>query len=146
MNTQIDSLTASGGYNPTLFMMDGSSGNDQDNFQMMVDPNSGNLQVFSTTGGLSANGTTNIADGDWHQVYATVEGSDVAYDQYYPNVELLLHLNGANGVTTFTDSSSANRTITTVGSTAVSTDQAKFGPSSTYFAGSNDVVTRSSCS
>jgi hypothetical protein len=56
-------------------------------------------------------------------------------DQYYPNVSLLMHMDGADGSTTFTDSSSANNTTSTVsGSTQISTSQYKYGGSSSSFA------------
>jgi len=46
-----------------LFMLDGPSGDDANQFQLRIDSNAGTLQAYSTSGGLSANGTTNIADG-----------------------------------------------------------------------------------
>ena len=58
-------------------------------------------------------------------------GGDVSYN----DVELLLHMNGADGSTTFTDSSSASLTITNNGSVPISTDEFKFGGSSAYFDG-----------
>lgn len=50
-------------------------------------------------------------------------------DPYYLLVALLLHADGANGSTTFTDTSPSPKSVTTVGG-SLSTDQAKFGPSS----------------
>lgn len=50
-----------------------------------------------------------------------------------PNLTLaLLHFDGANGSTTFTDSSSYNRTVTTFGGAVNSTSQSVFGTSSLY--------------
>jgi len=60
----------------------------------------------------------------------------VNLDQYYPNVSLLLHMNGSNGSTTFTDSSLYPKTVTALGTAQVSTTQSKFGNSSGYFDGS----------
>ena len=57
-------------------------------------------------------------------------------DQYYSDVSLLLHMNGTDGSTTFTDSSSVNRTASNTG-TSIETDQFKFGGSSAYFSGSD---------
>ena len=57
-------------------------------------------------------------------------------DQYYSDVELLLHMNGTDGSTTFTDSSSSNRSASNSG-TSIETDQFKFGGSSAYFSGSD---------
>lgn len=50
---------------------------------------------------------------------------------------LLLNMNGSNGSTTFTDSSSNNRTITKVGNPIISTSQSMFGGASGYFNGSS---------
>ncbi len=50
-----------------------------------------------------------------------------------PNLTLaLLHFDGANGSTTFTDSSPYNRTVTTFGGAVNSTSQPVFGTSSLY--------------
>ena len=47
-------------------------------------------------------------------------------DQYFSNVSLLLHMNGSNGSTTFTDSSGSPKTPTVYAAT-ISTAQSKFG-------------------
>jgi hypothetical protein len=57
-------------------------------------------------------------------------------DRYFSNVSLLLHMDGANGSTTFTDNSSNSYAITKYGTAAVSTTQSQFGGSSGYFDGS----------
>ena len=62
-------------------------------------------------------------------------------EQYFDNVELLLHLNGSNGSTTFTDSSSNGLTVTRGGNVTISTAQAKFGGASAVFDGSGDYPT-----
>ena len=64
-------------------------------------------------------------------------GGDINYD----NVSLLLHMNGTDGSTTFTDSSSANRSISTSGGASISTDHFKFGGSSFEGDGSNKFLT-----
>lgn len=56
--------------------------------------------------------------------------SAAADDPYFANVVLLLHGEGANGSTTFTDHSSFGKTVSVTGSTEVSTAQYKFGGSS----------------
>jgi hypothetical protein len=48
-------------------------------------------------------------------------------DPYFANVSLLLHMDGADGSTTFTDSSANNFTMTTNGSPVIGTAQSKFG-------------------
>jgi hypothetical protein len=57
-------------------------------------------------------------------------------DPYFSSVSLLLHMDGANGSTTFTDNSSNSYAITKYGTAAVSTTQSQFGGSSGYFDGS----------
>jgi hypothetical protein len=52
-----------------------------------------------------------------------------------PTADLLLHFDGANGSTTFTDSSVNALTVTANGSAAISTAQSKFGGASVYFDG-----------
>ena len=51
-------------------------------------------------------------------------------DPYFSSVALLLHMDGANGSTTFTDSSSNARTVAGFGGAAISTGQSKFGGAS----------------
>ena len=61
-------------------------------------------------------------------------------DPYSDYVSLLLHGNGTNGSTTFTDSSSYNHTVTANGDAKISTTQSKFGGASMYFDGSGDYL------
>lgn len=62
-------------------------------------------------------------------------------DPYFANVSLLMHMDGSNGSTTFTDSSSSARTLTATGGASISTTQSKFGGASGYFDGDGDGVT-----
>ena len=62
-------------------------------------------------------------------------------EPYANNVTLLLHGNGADGSTTFTDASLAPSTLTAYGDAKISTAQSKFGGSSMYFDGTGDYVT-----
>lgn len=50
-------------------------------------------------------------------------------DPDFSSVQLLLHMDGSNGSTTFTDSSSNGYAVTAFGDASVSTAQAKFGQS-----------------
>ena len=68
-------------------------------------------------------------------------GNAVAGDPYYSAVSLLLHFNGANGSTTFTDSSSNNLTVTAVGTGQISTAQSKFGGASGLFGSGGNYAT-----
>ena len=63
------------------------------------------------------------------------------YDPHYSSVSLLLHGDGADGSTTFTDSGPSARTVTAVGNAKVSTTQSKYGGASLYFDGSGDKAT-----
>jgi hypothetical protein len=54
-------------------------------------------------------------------------------DPYASNVVLLLHMDGANNSTTFTDSSLAARTMTRVGTAKLETGTKKFGTASGFF-------------
>ena len=58
----------------------------------------------------------------------------------FSNVSLLLHLDGSNNSTTFTDSSSNAFTVTPSGNTVISTAQSKFGGASALFDGSGDYL------
>ena len=61
-------------------------------------------------------------------------------DQYYSDVSLLLHMNGTDGSTTFTDSSNGGHTASVNGGAVISTDQSKFGGSSYEGNGSNSYL------
>lgn len=61
-------------------------------------------------------------------------------DPYFDNVALLLHLDGANGSTVFTDSSNNNLSVTGMGSAQISTAQSKFGGASARFSTSLDYL------
>mgnify|MGYP006283576777 CR=1 FL=1 len=60
-------------------------------------------------------------------------------DPHYSNVSLLLHMDGSNGSTTFTDSSSYKRTVNVYGGVQISTSLSKFGGASGYFNGTGSV-------
>jgi hypothetical protein len=59
----------------------------------------------------------------------------------FANVKALLHMDGTNGSTTFTDSSSAARAVTAVGNAQISTSQSKWGGAAGLFDGSGDYLT-----
>lgn len=64
----------------------------------------------------------------------------MAGDASFASVSLLLHCDGSNGSTTFTDSSSTPKTVTASGGAQVSTAQSKFGGASAMFDGSGDYL------
>jgi hypothetical protein len=61
-------------------------------------------------------------------------------DALFSKVVLLLHANGSDGSTTFTDSSSFARTITGLGNAKISTTQSVFGGASIYLDGVGDAL------
>lgn len=61
-------------------------------------------------------------------------------DPYFGNVSLLLHMDGTNGSTTFTDSSPNPKTFTVSGNAQISTTQSKFGGASGLFDGSGGYI------
>jgi hypothetical protein len=61
-------------------------------------------------------------------------------DPYYTLTELLLHMNGANGSTEFTDSSPAPKTVTPAGNAQISTASPKFGTGCGNFDGTGDYL------
>jgi hypothetical protein len=69
------------------------------------------------------------------------DAKSVTGDEYYNSCSLLLHLNGSNGSTTFTDNSPTPKTATSNNGAAISTAQSKFGGSSLLLDGTNDYVT-----
>ena len=76
--------------------------------------------------------------------FETTEGDGVGTnpatigDLNFANVELLMHFDGSNGSTTFTDSSKNNFSFTANGDPALSTSVKKFGTASGYFDGTGD--------
>ena len=64
----------------------------------------------------------------------------MAGDANYASVSLLLHCDGTNGSTTFTDSSPTPKTITRFGDAQISTAQSKFGGSSIRLDGTGDYI------
>lgn len=91
-----------------------------------------------------ASPTTNSAVGIWPlhlQYYYKRNGLwPFAGDQYFADVSLLMHMNGTNASTTFTDSSSNAFTATAYGNAQISTAQSKFGNASGKFDGNGDYV------
>ncbi len=59
-------------------------------------------------------------------------------DPDFASVVLLLHCDGADGSTTFTDNSPSPKTVTAAGNAQVTTSRAKFGTGSASFDGTGD--------
>ncbi len=67
-------------------------------------------------------------------------------DVYFPQTELLLPFDGANGATATSDLSDNNHSVTFAGNAQISTSLSKFGGSSCYFDGSGDYISTPSSS
>jgi len=73
--------------------------------------------------------------------YSTASNSITAGgDSYYSSVSLLLHMNGSNGSTTFTDNSGTPKTVTASGDAQVSTARSQWGGASALFDGTGDYL------
>lgn len=88
--------------------------------------------------GVRRTPTIGAAPGLWFQNEQSVAKRAAIWpiaggDVYWSNVSLLLHMDGSNGSTTFTDSSSNALSMTVSGSTAISTTQVKYGSASGGF-------------
>jgi len=83
--------------------------------------------------------SSSVADGVWtlKQQRRALLGSAwpvaAPTDQYFANVSLLLHGDGTDGSTTFTDSSSNNLTVTANGNAQIDTAVVKYGTGSMQF-------------
>jgi hypothetical protein len=69
------------------------------------------------------------------------DAKTITGDTYYNSCSLLLHCDGSNGSTTFTDNSPSPKTATANNGAAISTVQSKFGGASGLFDGTDDYVT-----
>ena len=67
-------------------------------------------------------------------------------DVYFPQTELLLPFDGANGATATSDLSDNNHSVTFAGNAQISTSLSKFGGSSCYLDGSGDYISTPSSS
>lgn len=65
----------------------------------------------------------------------------MARDALYNDVALLLHCNGTNGSTTFTDNGPTAKVVTATNGAQISTAQSKWGGASGLFDGTNDYLT-----
>jgi hypothetical protein len=95
--------------------------------------------------GVRRTATTGAASGLWFQNEQSVARRAgiwplVGADPSFANVSLLLHMDGSNGSTTFTDSGPNARPVTRTGNVQISTAQSKFGGASALFDGSGDIL------
>lgn len=66
------------------------------------------------------------------QILSSYPRAAAGEDPYWGNVSLLLHMDGADGSTSFPDSSSSGRIMTAVGGAQVSTARKEYGSGSLY--------------
>lgn len=114
-----------------------------DDYQVQRNLNGAGYLLFATVDGaaprvavdtLAANDTAMyrvraLDAGANLSAFSNVE-TEVPSDPFYASNVLLLHMNGANGGTTFTDNSPTPKTMTATGAAVTSTAQAKFGTAS----------------
>lgn len=84
--------------------------------------------VWKTATGLKCN-----IGGVWKEGWSNIGG----IDSY---TKLMLHMNGTNGSTTFTDSELTPKSVTAAGNAQISTAQSKFGGASGLFDGTGDYL------
>jgi hypothetical protein len=92
--------------------------------------------------GVRRTPTNDAASGLWFQNEQSVAKRAGIWhgDPNFSSVSLLLHMDGSNGSTTFTDSSTNALTVTANGNAQISTAQSKFGGASGYFDGTGDYL------
>lgn len=108
----------------------------------MVHAGTNDLVVFDAP--FPNEGPSQVAQGKvWESssVFAPGGGSAAPTDPYFANVSLLMHMDGSNGSTTFTDSSSNARSISRFGNAQISTAWSQFGGSSLLLDGNGDYLT-----
>lgn len=103
---------------------------------------SADLTDVATTFNLSPSG---IGDSEYDlNGYLSIGGKEIVTFQRKAsqdaNTKLLLHCNGADASTTFTDSSASPHTVTRFGNAQVDTAQSKFGGASALFDGVDDYL------
>jgi hypothetical protein len=97
--------------------------------------------------GVQRTPTTGSASGLWFQNEQSIaQGAGIwpigpQFDPYWENVSLLLHMDGSNGSTTFTDSSINSLTVTAYGDAQVTTTNPKFGTGALALDGNGDFLT-----
>lgn len=101
--------------------------------------------VRDQAGDLLANATVHLIRRDTGALLGSAVSGDGGEakegDADYASVSLLLHCDGTDGSTIFTDTSGTPKTVTPSGDAHIETDQAKFGTASAYFDGTGDYLT-----
>ena len=88
------------------------------------------LTPGSRSSGIGSNGVAWVTN-------ATTLSPGTARDPHFSSVSILLHMDGANNSTTFTDSSSNALTVTPYGNAKITTSRSKYGEACGRFDGSS---------
>jgi hypothetical protein len=95
---------------------------------------------WATTSTTLNPGARNSGVGSNGVAWVTTTTTLTTRDPYFSSVSLLLHMDGSNGSTTFTDSSSNGLTVTAYGNAEVSTTDPKYGSGSVTLDGTGDYL------
>ena len=98
----------------------------------------GMIDAYQTEGGVDTGTSTNEIYDSSGKYYSGAEIGTVAGNDSY--TKLLLHADGSNGGTTFTDSSSSGRSVTLGGDVHTDTTIKKIGTASAQFDGTGDYL------
>lgn len=89
---------------------------------------------------IDSNQRTGFYSPKLSRVVGSRQVAAAANDPYFANVSLLLHMDGSNGSTTFTDSSSNAFAVTAFGNAQISTTDPKFGTGCLTLDGTEDYL------
>lgn len=98
----------------------------------------GEPSATEVAGGATGNTPAFVAADVFSMQLGAIDTNLRVSDIYYNNTSLLLHMDGANNSTTFTDTSINQFTVTANGGAKISTVQSKFGGTSGAFDGNGD--------
>ena len=99
----------------------------------------GSVSVTGTAGKIPLGSTTGKLDSSWiDSINSIVSTTVIPYSSH--SALLLLHMNGINGTTTFTNSGYGTFTITATGDAQISTAQSKYGGASGLFDATGDYL------
>ena len=107
-------------------------------FNLPTGLKAGPLTIDAATGAITTSGNVRVTGGGTF-VGTNAPGSAPILTPS-TDVKLLLNMNGSNGSTSFTDSSTVARSVTAAGNTQLSTSVKKYGTASAYFDGTGDYI------
>jgi len=92
------------------------------------------LEIIDALGASAPGATNDVVQ------FLTGASPGISGDPYFANVKLLMHCDGADASTTFTDSSPSPQTLSRTGDAQIDTAQSVFGGASVLFDGTGDSV------